>query len=504
MSPVGLLALATLLEGAAQYAPKLDPAPEVLPSEVKYVETKRAETILRGAPWVPFKRLATLDRGTRLVVRGWLKSRDKKSCEGRSWYAVHPFGYVCSSDVVEAKAAPEAGLAIAPAPGKRVPFDYVFVRTEDAPAYASIDDARAGTVERTLEKGMSLVVARIEDGEDGRRFVVASDGRYVAEDDVRFAGQGSKWAGVWLRDTGHRGPAFAWTVGDKTHVRATPSATGTVVETLPKRSRVPLLERSVDGDSTWWRVGEGRWISADVLAEVVIQKPPRGVLGPSRDDDEAADAKKHGDHRWIDVDVGEQVLVAYRGETPMYATLVSSGTGSKTPLGNYPIWAKVASVDMNNQDYEDNAYLVQGVPWVLFFQGHNALHGAYWHDGFGRKKSHGCVNLAPLDARFVFEWALPEMARGWTGLLPASLDESVIVHVRDSSRPEGQQFTQERRIGPPDREEEQRKLEAALARREAAGEGSFPMPPSTDEGATDGSAPPARRLEPPPLPNAPL
>jgi hypothetical protein len=69
MSPVGLLALATLLEGAAQYAPKLDPAPEVLPSEVKYVETKRAETILRGAPWVPFKRLATLDRGTRLVVR---------------------------------------------------------------------------------------------------------------------------------------------------------------------------------------------------------------------------------------------------------------------------------------------------------------------------------------------------------------------------------------------------------------------------------------------------
>jgi hypothetical protein len=92
---------------------------------------------------------------------------------------------------------------------------------------------------------------------------------------------------------------------------------------------------------------------------------------------------------------------------------------------------------------------VQRVPWVLFFQEHNALHGAYWHDRFGQRASHGCVNLAPRDAQLVFDWAFPPLAPGWESYLPPDLAHSVVVHIRDSSRvPE---WAQEARVGPPPR-----------------------------------------------------
>lgn len=64
---------------------------------------------------------------------------------------------------------------------------------------------------------------------------------------------------------------------------------------------------------------------------------------------------------------------------------------------------------MKSQPYDDKGYFVNMVPWSTFFQAHNAIHGAFWHDRFGGVKSHGCINVAPLDARFVFEWLKPEL-----------------------------------------------------------------------------------------------
>jgi hypothetical protein len=107
------------------------------------------------------------------------------------------------------------------------------------------------------------------------------------------------------------------------------------------------------------------------------------------------------------------------------------------------------------------------------------------------------VNLSPLDARWVFEWVSPALPDGWTGYLP-DLGRSVTVHVRDSSKPEGEQFTQERPIGPPDPELEKKKLEAAMERREAAGlvADTAPTPNPLHEQALQGE-----RIEAPPAPN---
>jgi lipoprotein-anchoring transpeptidase ErfK/SrfK len=59
------------------------------------------------------------------------------------------------------------------------------------------------------------------------------------------------------------------------------------------------------------------------------------------------------------------------------------------------------SYERNGSDY----YYLEAVPWVMYFDGDRALHGEYWHDRLGFKRSHGCVNLAPLDARWLYDWA---------------------------------------------------------------------------------------------------
>jgi hypothetical protein len=101
----------------------------------------------------------------------------------------------------------------------------------------------------------------------------------------------------------------------------------------------------------------------------------------------------------------------------------------------------------------------------MFFQAHNALHGAYWHDRFGAVKSHGCANLSPNDARILFDWLEPKLPLGWTAVRYWDLTQAPVVHVRNSKK--AKPFAQERNIGPPDKEDEADRLEQAIVRREA-------------------------------------
>jgi hypothetical protein len=84
----------------------------------------------------------------------------------------------------------------------------------------------------------------------------------------------------------------------------------------------------------------------------------------------------------------------------------------------------------------DGPYSIDDVPWVMYFNGGYALHGAFWHDRFGAERSHGCVNLAPEDAKTVFNWTDPPLPPAWHGVF--AKDEStgtrVIVHEDKPSR----------------------------------------------------------------------
>jgi lipoprotein-anchoring transpeptidase ErfK/SrfK len=123
--------------------------------------------------------------------------------------------------------------------------------------------------------------------------------------------------------------------------------------------------------------------------------------------------------RWIRVDLDRQTLTAYEGDTPVFATLVSSGVAEHaTPTGLFRVHAKHVATTMD--DFAaDGAYSIEDVPWTMYFMGSYALHAAFWHERFGNPRSHGCVNLSPRDARWLFFWSLPELPSGWHGVLAA-------------------------------------------------------------------------------------
>jgi len=136
--------------------------------------------------------------------------------------------------------------------------------------------------------------------------------------------------------------------------------------------------------------------------------------------------------RWIHVDLSEQTLVAYEGDRAVFATLVSTGReGFATPTGTYRIQSKHVSTTMDDPDSPTEAYSIEDVPWTMYFEGSYALHAAFWHDGFGRVRSHGCVNLAPADARWLFEWTTPGLPPGWHGIIASARTPGTWVHITE-------------------------------------------------------------------------
>jgi lipoprotein-anchoring transpeptidase ErfK/SrfK len=105
--------------------------------------------------------------------------------------------------------------------------------------------------------------------------------------------------------------------------------------------------------------------------------------------------------RWIDVDLSDQRLTAYEGDTPVHSFLVSSGLpGTPTPVGQFRIWIKLRYDDMAGADY-----YIEDVPFVMYFHEGYGLHGVTWHGNFGHAMSHGCVNLPTEEAEWLFGFA---------------------------------------------------------------------------------------------------
>jgi lipoprotein-anchoring transpeptidase ErfK/SrfK len=113
------------------------------------------------------------------------------------------------------------------------------------------------------------------------------------------------------------------------------------------------------------------------------------------------DTLKKSEQRWIQINLSKQKLIAWEGKTPVYAILISTGKKSTpTRVGTFKIQTKLKTTRMRGRDYD-----VPNVPHAMFYQGNYGIHGAYWHRRFGTPVSHGCVNLAPNHAKWLFNWA---------------------------------------------------------------------------------------------------
>ncbi|MEZ4710061.1 MAG: LysM peptidoglycan-binding domain-containing protein [Caldilineaceae bacterium] len=103
----------------------------------------------------------------------------------------------------------------------------------------------------------------------------------------------------------------------------------------------------------------------------------------------------------IEVDLSSQTLNAWQGDTLVLSTYISSGTYNyPTVQGHFQIYNKLPSQRMYGPGYD-----IEGVPWVMYFWQDFALHGAFWHNNFGTPMSHGCINLRPDQAEFLYNWA---------------------------------------------------------------------------------------------------
>ncbi|RLC66519.1 MAG: hypothetical protein DRI48_04475 [Chloroflexi bacterium] len=118
----------------------------------------------------------------------------------------------------------------------------------------------------------------------------------------------------------------------------------------------------------------------------------------------------------IEVDIEKQRLTCYEGERVAFTTLVSSGLpgATATPTGDMAVLLKQPSRHMCNHPYPGgppplgDLFDLPGIPWNLFFDlSGTAIHGTYWHNDFGIRRSHGCLNVSQENARWIYRWAYP-------------------------------------------------------------------------------------------------
>ncbi len=273
-------------------------------------------------------------------------------------------------------------------PANVLPWNYGRVVTAEAPVFDTPEAALANTPSRSLGTGFVFVnlVEPVQAGELSLYRI--RSGEYIRAIDVAPI-EATRFQGVSITAQPQR--PFGWVVRA---VRPGPLPGVVADKSMPRVARGTMIQIygtvEVDGWN-WYEVGQGQWIEQRNVSVVNINPVPQGVSG-----------------RWIQVDLYEQTMVAYEGDRPVYATLVSSGLDKwRTEPGLFQVYARLKADRMSGAYAPDRSdyYALEAVPWVMYFDGDRALHGEYWHDGLGFKRSHGCVNLSPIDARWLFDWS---------------------------------------------------------------------------------------------------
>lgn len=223
--------------------------------------------------------------------------------------------------------------------------------------------------------------------------------------------------GIDFRASGME-PNLGWVVHETLNIRSGPGAEFDIVGTAEQYQTIPIYDQQQSPDGVvWYRVGDGMWVHAGFVGRVHSQgRPPAVGAG----------------ERWIEVDLSEQVLMAHIGDEMVYAALVATGLPQwKTVEGLSRIWVKARHAKMSGGSrQEGDSYWLSEVPWIMYFDRGYGLHGAYWHDAFGAPRSHGCVNLSPYDAWWLFHFAGPDAgARNWT--LATAENPGTWVYVHD-------------------------------------------------------------------------
>jgi lipoprotein-anchoring transpeptidase ErfK/SrfK len=194
----------------------------------------------------------------------------------------------------------------------------------------------------------------------------------------------STFTGILLtRDVPFR---FGWVLADTTSVNAAGAP-------LRAYTRYQLIHEipAVTQNPGFVSIGADEWLPQEQVALVDPQVP--------------ADAGA-GTCRFIYVNLAQETLTVYNNCKLIYATLVSSGKNSWTFEGRFAILTKDTEYRLITPPAESTSkFYIEGVPYFMSYAGDFGFHGAYWQDSFGSAASHGCINLSPTDAKWLYDWA---------------------------------------------------------------------------------------------------
>ena len=385
-----------------------------LPGWVQSAEVTRVDEPIYQGPNLAEPRRGAAARGARLPVFG---SKHGPGCSTR-FLLVGALAWLCQDGAELSSAAPDqAGEGALPRSHDGLPYRYHFVGPDGSFGYRAVQTAEDGVPDAQLLKGFGVAVLRVERNAQGNPFGLTTEDFWVPMRDLTpvapITFHGRELAGTL---------AVAWVTSSTALASAAPGKARNPQLKLGQFQTLDVLELRELGGRRWFRYAADAWLSdRDARAPTPAQLPSE--LRPGE--------------RWIDVDLASQVLTAYVGDRPVFATLVSTGRGRDgsvlaTPRGVHRLWVKLRGSNMDNLDDESAAenYAIQAVPWVMYFDHGYGLHGTFWHRQFGRKHSHGCVNLTPLDAERLFGWSSPRLPPGWTAALPTNYEPGTLIRVR--------------------------------------------------------------------------
>jgi hypothetical protein len=266
----------------------------------------------------------------------------------------------------------------------RLKYQYAEVVNARAKVYASLEDAVGKTGNYGhLPKSPAYVAYTTTERRDGNTFyfLPVNYGWMNGEDLLPLTP--SNFSGLLLtRAVTFR---FGWVLAE-THSLDT---AGTPVQTF-QRYQVVHEDSSTRQKPGYIAIGPDEWLPENALA-LVSPAVPAGA-GPDK-------------CRFIYTNLATQTLSVFDQCKLVFATLISSGKNSWTFEGSFPIQYKVDYNSITPPEWSISEYYIQAVPYMMFYSGDFGFHGAYWHDAFGTAASHGCINLAPADAKWLYDWA---------------------------------------------------------------------------------------------------
>jgi hypothetical protein len=257
--------------------------------------------------------------------------------------------------------------------------------------FLEVYDSPNGNVIRTLDAGFNFLTS-INSIEG---WTEINPGEWVKTDQLKSTNYVvSNFSGILLPEIMPEYP-IAWmlvNVYPATEPGGMPNET--VNDLVYRYTRVNLYSTvEVDG-WRWYQIGVNQWVHQTQVAKIIPVERPEAVET----------------EQWIGIDLYEQVVIAYEGDRPVFATLISSGLPRwPTYEGIFNIYWRRTREDMTWGTPGDDFYYLEEVPWTMFFDEGRALHGAYWHDGFGYRRSHGCVNMSITDAFWMYNWVADAM-----------------------------------------------------------------------------------------------